>query len=208
MTNILLSDADDDGEDELLLVGAVVWDGMSSEASETSKIRVHRSHVNNGICTGRDLQRLLTSELQQRFLNSSSGDASLLDVQKTEVYDKVGNVYVSLRDPDVDQADLTQRFGTRLRIHVTAKRQETIGTTMHKPKAIMGRYYAYDAEEGLEIANVKLNVNQVENQSVGTGMNVWDGAVLLAQYLEKNPALVRLARAGVWKTVVLMQYII
>lgn len=190
------SDADNYGEDELLLVGAVVWDMSSSEATETSKIRVHRRHVHNGICRGRDLQNLLRGELEQRFLNSTSQGACTLDVQKMEVYDKKGNVYVSLEDPDVVQADLTQRFGARLRIHITAKTKETTGTTIHKPKAIMGRYYSYDAEEGLMIANVALKVHQVENQTSGTGMNVWDGAVLLAQYLERNPALVR--QAGVW----------
>jgi hypothetical protein len=196
MTNIG-SDADDNDEDELLLIGAVVWDVMSSEITETSKIRVRRSHVNNGMCTGRDLQRLLTLDLEQRFLNSSNGNLFLLDVQKMEVYDKVGNVYVSLGDPDVIQADLTQRFGTRLRIYVTTKKEDASGTKIHKPKAIMGRYYSYDAEEGLMIANVTLKVHQVENHTAGTGMNVWDGAVLLARYLEMNPALVRLT--GVWK---------
>jgi hypothetical protein len=186
------------GEDELLLVGVVVWD-MSSEATETSKIRVHRRNVNNGVCTGRDLQRLLTVELEQRLLNYSSfGKVTrlVLDVQKMEIYDKKDNVYVSLGDSDVAQADLAKRFGTRLRIHITAKKKETTDTTMPKPKAIMGRYYSFDNEEGLMIANVALKVHQIENQTVGTGMNVWDGAVLLARYLEKNPALVRKGRLG------------
>ena len=208
----MCSDADDD-MNELLLVGVVAWDvisssSASSEATVTSKLRVHRRDIisnDYGICQGHDLERLLKAAMPDHVVNNSgngkednNNGLDCVDVQDMEVYDKQSHTYVSLKDPDMIHTNVTQRFGTRIQIHVTLRhhhhqQQQSTNhsTTTPTPKAIAGRYYSYDVEKGLMIANVALQVQQIENQTVGTGMNVWDGAVLLANYLEKNPKLVR-----------------
>jgi len=62
--------------------------------------------------------------------------------------------------------------------------------------AIMGRFFPFD-EAGLPFAETSLVIKESQNQSVargedgGTGLNVWDGALLLARYLEKRPDIVR-----------------
>ena len=44
----------------------------------------------------------------------------------------------------------------------------------------MGRFYSYDASQGVTIAGVPLRVREITNQhNAGTGINVWDGALLL-----------------------------
>ena len=66
-------------------------------------------------------------------------------------------------------------------------------------KCITGRYFdqvyqrhRQDDEtiEGFEIGGKMLRIEEELNQSVGTGLNVWDGALLLAYYLQSNAASV------------------
>mmetsp|Transcript_558 Transcript_558/g.1033 ORF Transcript_558/g.1033 Transcript_558/m.1033 type:complete len:250 (-) Transcript_558:90-839(-) len=62
--------------------------------------------------------------------------------------------------------------------------------------AIMGRFYPFD-ESGIPFADTTLVIQEMQNQSNvggedgGTGLNVWDGALLIARYLEKRPEIVR-----------------
>jgi hypothetical protein len=44
----------------------------------------------------------------------------------------------------------------------------------------MGRFFSYDPSTGLEIAGTKICVQETPNiPGAGTGLNIWDGAVLL-----------------------------
>ncbi|KAL3756339.1 hypothetical protein ACHAWU_007290 [Discostella pseudostelligera] len=59
--------------------------------------------------------------------------------------------------------------------------------------AIMGRFYPFD-DSGISYAGTTLVIKEMQNQSTegedgGTGLNVWDGSLLLARYLEKRPEL-------------------
>jgi len=62
--------------------------------------------------------------------------------------------------------------------------------------AIMGRFYPFD-ESGIPFADKTLVIQEMQNHSNaggedgGTGLNVWDGALLLARYLEKRPDIVK-----------------
>ncbi|KAL7515462.1 hypothetical protein ACHAWX_000815 [Stephanocyclus meneghinianus] len=60
--------------------------------------------------------------------------------------------------------------------------------------AIMGRFFAFDPER-FPYAGETLVIKEKHNLSHvgydgGTGLNVWDGAVLLARYMEKRPQIV------------------
>jgi len=61
--------------------------------------------------------------------------------------------------------------------------------------AICGRFFPFN-EDGIPFANRKIIVHEKSNQANveddgGTAFNVWDGALLLARYLEKSPDIVR-----------------
>ena len=61
--------------------------------------------------------------------------------------------------------------------------------------AIMGRFFPFD-DSGIPFAGTTLVIKEMQNQSEGgedggTAFNVWDGALLLARYMEKCPELVR-----------------
>eukprot|EP00557_Chaetoceros_sp_GSL56_P009840 CAMPEP_0176480870 /NCGR_PEP_ID=MMETSP0200_2-20121128/2509_1 /TAXON_ID=947934 /ORGANISM="Chaetoceros sp., Strain GSL56" /LENGTH=279 /DNA_ID=CAMNT_0017877021 /DNA_START=146 /DNA_END=982 /DNA_ORIENTATION=- len=57
---------------------------------------------------------------------------------------------------------------------------------------LTGRYFNYDPN-GIDFAGTTLIVKEESNNKDedGTGLNVWDGSLLLARYLEKNPSKVR-----------------
>ncbi|KAL9185253.1 hypothetical protein ACHAXT_003030 [Thalassiosira profunda] len=61
--------------------------------------------------------------------------------------------------------------------------------------AIMGRFYPFD-DNGIPFAGSRLVIKEMQNlpnaaEDGGTGLNVWDGSLLLARYLEKRPEIVR-----------------
>ena len=61
--------------------------------------------------------------------------------------------------------------------------------------AICGRFFPF-SEDGIPFANRSIIIHERSNQANveddgGTAFNVWDGALLLARYLEKSPDIVR-----------------
>eukprot|EP01038_Epipyxis_sp_PR26KG_P007417 gene7417-10109_t len=54
----------------------------------------------------------------------------------------------------------------------------------HKILAIKGRLF--DISQGLIINNHVLSVNEQSQASLGTGLNTWDGSIILAKYFEHN----------------------
>ncbi|KAL3793532.1 hypothetical protein HJC23_007272 [Cyclotella cryptica] len=67
-------------------------------------------------------------------------------------------------------------------------------STVGEVLAIMGRFFAFDPER-FPYAGTTLVIKEMQNVSHsgndgGTGLNVWDGAVLIARYLEKRPEIV------------------
>ncbi|CAB9507168.1 Protein-lysine methyltransferase METTL21E [Seminavis robusta] len=178
-------------DDELLLVAAVVWDLQGSGETKTSKIRIRqRDIIQHGVCTPRDLWNMLQSSLVSVLPEASS---SLWQMEAVQVYDNNTNSYVSIPllsedDDDPTIMDVTRRFGTRLRIHVTTTtngQHNNNNNQPEPPKAIMGRYYSYNPKQGILIAGIPLRVQETTLQNA-TGGNVWDGALLLARYLEKT----------------------
>eukprot|EP00978_Attheya_sp_CCMP212_P009236 scaffold21809_cov52-Attheya_sp.AAC.3 len=137
-----------------------------------------------------------------------------------EVYVERSSQFVSLLDP-------TLSHNTRLVPHVVGTRLRCIISHLHDhipnhantnqpeqqqptpPAALMGRYYPYDPNQGMDITtfdNHNTNDTNKGNKTVhtivvkemannleedGTGLNVWDGAILLAKYLEARPNKVR-----------------
>ena len=200
------------GDNELLLVAAVVWDiqrgGVtSSSSSHTSKVRVYEQDIADGsssssssrddddddgrvLLRGRDLQRILMLELEHTILGQPLPDEHDNNASvEMDVYDTSKSAYVPLAG-NLLQEDIVQRMGTRLRMHVRVvssnshnniHNNDTNGIDENdKPKAILGRFYSYNASQGLTLAGAQLCVQEIPNQeNAGTGVNVWDGALLL-----------------------------
>ena len=60
---------------------------------------------------------------------------------------------------------------------------------------LMGRFFPFESE-GISFADITLIIKEQSNSSYigedgGTGLNVWDGAMLLARYIEKVPDIVK-----------------
>jgi len=102
-----------------------------------------------------------------------------------------------------NDASLDDAFGTRIRciVHLTTEedkknnncndpsiRIHQDGDRAHVPLLIKGRYFEYNPD-GMDFAGKTLIVKEeVNNQEEdGTGLNVWDGSLLLARFLEKYP---------------------
>lgn len=90
--------------------------------------------------------------------------------------------------------------GTRFRciIHIvhleTFSQQppyDSSNTNVEPLLQIKGRYFDYNPN-GMGFAGTRLIIKEESNNKDenGTGLNVWDGSLLLARYLEKNPSKV------------------
>jgi hypothetical protein len=85
-----------------------------------------------------------------------------------EVYDSRSEAFVLLDA----QKDVATELGRRLQCSINRPAaQEPV-------LAIMGRYFPYD--DGMMVANTRVEAREMPNiPGAGTGLNVWDGAVLL-----------------------------
>lgn len=97
------------------------------------------------------------------------------------------NKFVSLSDDRLlDVFDITSIVGKRIRC--IASHEDNSGNC--DLKLITGRCFNFGAD-GINIAGKRLLIHEVLNNKVnGTGLNVWDGSILLARYLESNSNLI------------------
>jgi hypothetical protein len=84
---------------------------------------------------------------------------------------------------EADHDIIVDRF---VSILVVEGADDTIGGT--DMLLIEGR--AFDISSGLQINGYTLNIIEKANRSEGTGLNTWDGSVVLAKYLERHPHVV------------------
>ena len=169
--------------EELVLVAAVSWELAASNnnngetETRSSKLRVYQSDLPQDntrsavTVRGRDLERLVKREAQRQ---------GMCNTIQIEIYDPELSTYIS-RDELLEE-DVVQRFGSRLRIHVAALPPPTTSTdnASNNALAIMGRFYSYEETQGITIAGQQVKVQEIPNQqNAGTGVNVWDGALLL-----------------------------
>ena len=119
------------------------------------------------------------------YLLKENGGGS--DEVMVEAYHPDGN-FVPLLDPRIED-DFLDAFGTRLRCIIHIQNNNSSDTTDHETKLmIKGRHFDYNPN-GMEYAGKNLVIKEVVNNQDedGTGLNVWDGSLLLARYLEKFP---------------------
>ena len=106
---------------------------------------------------------------------------------RVEIYCSTRNKFISLMDDKIQHCDIIQEFGSRIRCTILGIPTTIISSEQEKGTteslAIMGRFFHYDPT-GMDFMNKTLVVKEVPNNQVdGTGLNVWDGALLLYVYL-------------------------
>jgi hypothetical protein len=149
-----------EGLDRVLLV--IVVDGMLGNVDRgTRKIRLRQGDLSAAqTVTGQQVYNVLADNIGLE-LNST-----------LEIYDTENQRFQEL---PLEETDIVSRFGRCIRC--TALR---VGLEPSTLPAIMGRFFPYDPSNGLEIAGTKIRVQETPNiPGAGTGLNVWDGAVLL-----------------------------
>jgi predicted nicotinamide N-methyase len=194
---------------ELLLLAVVEWDdeGQIDEDGDKEhgiveprsrgriqKIRVASKDVTKPpIVTVVDLQNVLRREQRQRGRATQHKCASPNTESLEELDSMIVRVYdASLRDwisfPTTASAshedDLVARFGRRIRVQVSFRQQDESPAAR---LALQGRYLASEwlDEERIVVDGTVLRIHQLSNRP-DTASCVWDGATLLARFLERN----------------------
>ena len=177
-------------EDRAVVVAVVQWEiqGKSKEDVRTaaSKIRIRKrdlkgeTYYDEGVCRGRNLLKAVRDELISKYLDRSMDDEQSSELE-VDIYDETQSSYISLTKEEILlKTDITKRFGSRLKLSVRYIRDKNQKYSEDGLKAIMGRFYPYDPTEGLLVAGKRLIVQELSNQqNAGTGVNLWDGALLL-----------------------------
>lgn len=158
--------------DRVLLVS--VFD--SPEEGKTCKIRIRARNLpesSSSKISGKQLQAMLLERGLGGDSSSTSNNNNNNKKSVIDIYDPTVDKFQSL---DLEEIDIAARFGKCIRCTTSY----ALTTTDDPPPAIMGRYFPYDASTGLEIASTRLRVQETPNiPGAGTGLNVWDGAMLL-----------------------------
>ena len=112
--------------------------------------------------------RVSAGACTQKLARQTWNDFDTNGVGVEELYDSSSEAFVLLDT----QEDVANELGTR-------RLQCLINCPAAQPVlAIMGRYFPYD--DGMMVANTRMEAREMSNiPRTGTGLNVWDGDVLL-----------------------------
>ena len=137
----------------------------------------------------------MTMTMNKEDINSSSNNITTLtsDDILVEIYHPDESFVPLLRDANDKDSPLDDAFGTRIRCIIHLQQNRDTNSIMQNddddgPLLIKGRYFEYNPD-GMDLAGKQLIIKEVVNnkEEDGTGLNVWDGSLLLARFLEKNP---------------------
>jgi predicted nicotinamide N-methyase len=146
---------------------------LSSEEA-TRRIRIPSEHS----ATYGALEAALRDQLADTH---AAAAAAFINITKVEFYDDLISSFRVYDSQEVVKATL--RFVTCC---ATVAPAEGSG---HAPATHLIRGRAFDIAAGLPLAGRVIAISDGEDRSQGTGLNTWDGSVVLAKYLERHPAL-------------------
>jgi hypothetical protein len=199
--------------DNVVLIAVVDWDPQSSSIGSGNTLRKLRSRRRDletpssptrpSVCTVRDLRTCLRSSVAGKA-TTSSGNVPNVGVDELEektfldirVYDDTRNEYI-LMQPETDEtSNLLSRFGSRIRVRLLHHGIDGCFSSSNSKQdepallAITGRYYPFQG--GVTVAGRDILIQEFVNlPGAGTGVTAWDGALLLARYLEVCSSNVR-----------------
>jgi predicted nicotinamide N-methyase len=108
-------------------------------------------------------------------------------VSSVEYYSAVATRFVGLKD-DAAFAEFQQYCKGPTQIVINIVDESRIEAD-NAPKLLRGRMLNI-VEDGLPIANNLMKISSPGEAELGTGLTIWDGSIVLAKYLEANPAIV------------------
>jgi predicted nicotinamide N-methyase len=156
----------------------------ATASKQLEKIRIRlRDLQTPAICTGLDLQSIIVSR-------HASSDAERTQL---EIFDNATKKFVEVQ-PHAKE-NIVERFGSRV-VHMRISSPESCRNACNTDTpllALTGRFYNW-SDDGLFSLGGSRNLyirQESSRQCDGTGVTVWDGALLLARYLEQRPFLVQ-----------------
>ena len=151
--------------DRLLLL--VVFDCLNEGGEgRKGKIRIREKDLPAGATcvSGKHLRETLIANCLPMDQSSATID----------IFDPCSDTFEVLDD---DMTNVVDRFGRCIRCIVVSA---ATCAEASRRLTIMGRHFPYDADIGFEIAGTRIHVQETPNvPGAGTGLNVWDGAMLL-----------------------------
>ena len=153
---------------------------------------INDDDVNQFNITCKELQHFLKFKILQFITEQTNQCQSKreygpnLDI-KIEVYDNhQSSSFVSLLHDDVRDQDVEKRFGKRLQCFAMILDHNNKQSYPFKKigdetiPAIMGRYFPFDPQDGIDFVGGKLVLKEINNNQINaTGLNIWDGAILM-----------------------------
>ena len=150
---------------------------------EIHKIRIE---IDSSDVKRKNLMQAIISYLNQDGrLQLSESDVAI------EIYHPVVGFQALTNENEIE--NIYETFGKRIRCIVHDKRTSaSSGQCKEEILLIKGRFFEYNPN-GINFAGKNLIIKEDCNnrEEDGTGLNVWDGSLLMARYLECNPNLVR-----------------
>mmetsp|Transcript_19187 Transcript_19187/g.55842 ORF Transcript_19187/g.55842 Transcript_19187/m.55842 type:complete len:206 (+) Transcript_19187:43-660(+) len=173
------------------LIGYESNEGRNGNAPESRAAAIASEKSNRNLSySGRQLRDAILSNVTRECELSIESMKGMT----VEAYDRNYDGFVSLMCEGVRDIDVSHRFGSRVRsvIHgmESSARKTELGPKnsvsdrrddrlAEEKLAIQGRFFPYDPD-GIDYAGMRLVVKEMpNNQSDETGLNVWDGSLLL-----------------------------
>jgi len=188
-------------ENELLLVAIVEFENdhlklkirqndilecRKAQHSDLALRQREYSLMDSAYVTGSDLYQIVVHKLQgMNHKDTQNEPNNMRSSIRMEIYNPNRSKFETL--VTFNECNVIKRFGKRIRCIVTMEKETH---ARHHP-AIMGRFFHFDPN-GIEFAGKNLVIGEIINNATDqTGLNVWDGSLFLARFLEERAQKVR-----------------
>jgi len=146
------------------------------------------SKSSSQLCTGVHLYKAIIKQCYHKIIGddgivSTSAIETMQTNSRVEIYNDKECQFETIFDHShgINCSDIVKMYGNRIRctFYKNDLPSEVNDNTNTKALQIMGRYFPFNSN-GIDFAGRTLVVKEeVNNKSDGTGLNVWDGALLL-----------------------------
>jgi len=181
-------------DEPTLLIAVLEIDCCADQSTAIQRLKLRvtgHSYEQQGDLSIDDLQQELTKAISAQDNLQEISNFRIHDLEKSnngqiyEIYDPHVNDYISLENcrRHREYSRIVQRFGRRLRVRVLVESKEEENPP--EPLAIAGRFFDFDGELNVVGRTIRIR-EDVNVESAGTSATVWDGAILLARYLEND----------------------